>query len=187
MVFLLALFSGLGVFAVLIGFVNETVTSTIDGINEGQSKIAESGHTLILGWNEFHTSQLPAIVSLLVHTWPDGSIAPGPRLNEPSPDTADIFCNLRGSIIFSIQYFRLEPEGYRDCSVADKSSLYSLCINCITRNISFFFAVFFSLSLIAFEHLQRDGRGTPADLPRQVHRARRLPYRVPPPGTLEGE
>ena len=146
MVFLLALFSGLGVFAVLIGFVNETVTSTIDGINEGQSKIAESGHTLTLGWNEFHTSQLPAIVSLLVHTWPDGSIAPGPRLNEPSPDTADIFCNLRGSIIFSIQYFRLEPEGYRDCSVADKSSLYSLCINCITRNISFFFAVFFSLS-----------------------------------------
>ena len=52
LVFLLAVFSGLGVFAALIGFVNDTVRSTIDGINEGQSKIAESGHTLILGWNE---------------------------------------------------------------------------------------------------------------------------------------
>ena len=51
-VFLLAVFSGLGVFAALIGFVNDTVRSTIDGINEGQSKIAESGHTLILGWND---------------------------------------------------------------------------------------------------------------------------------------
>jgi hypothetical protein len=50
--FLVVLFTGLGVFAVLVGFVNETVTAIIDGINEGQSKIAASGHTLILGWNE---------------------------------------------------------------------------------------------------------------------------------------
>jgi hypothetical protein len=52
LVFLVAVGIGLGVFAVLVGMVNESVTSFIDGINQGHSKIAASGHTLILGWNE---------------------------------------------------------------------------------------------------------------------------------------
>ena len=52
LVFLICIALGLGVFAVLVGFVNETVTAYIDGINQGRSKVATSGHTLILGWNE---------------------------------------------------------------------------------------------------------------------------------------
>jgi hypothetical protein len=52
LVFLFSLFAGLGVFAVFIGFVNESVTAFFSEINEGQSKIAANGHTLILGWNE---------------------------------------------------------------------------------------------------------------------------------------
>merc|ERR1719353_1654573 len=40
------------VFTVLIGFVNEMVSSTIDGINQGSSRICLTGHTLILGWNQ---------------------------------------------------------------------------------------------------------------------------------------
>ena len=40
------------VFAVLVGFVNESVTEMMDNLNKGTSKIAAANHTLILGWNE---------------------------------------------------------------------------------------------------------------------------------------
>ena len=40
------------VFAVLVGFVNESVTETMENLNKGTSKIAASEHTLLLGWNE---------------------------------------------------------------------------------------------------------------------------------------
>ena len=51
-VFMSCILVGLVVFAVLIGFVNETVTIMIEHMNYGESKIATSGHTLILGWTE---------------------------------------------------------------------------------------------------------------------------------------
>ena len=53
-----------------VGFVNEMVTSYIDDINNGQSKIAESGHTLILGWNE-STVRVVTEVAWLRKTWRD--------------------------------------------------------------------------------------------------------------------
>ena len=43
-VFLLALLSGLVVFAVLVGFVNESVMTMIQNMNTGHSIVAESGH-----------------------------------------------------------------------------------------------------------------------------------------------
>ena len=43
-VFLLALLSGLMVFAVLVGFVNESVMTMIQNMNTGHSIVAESGH-----------------------------------------------------------------------------------------------------------------------------------------------
>ena len=52
LVFMLTLMTGLMVFAVLVGFVNETVTALIDSINQGDSKVCVKDHTLTLGWNE---------------------------------------------------------------------------------------------------------------------------------------
>ena len=52
---------GLCVFAVLVGFVNDSVSAFVHEINLGHSKIAESDHTLILGWDE---STVPAVVEI---------------------------------------------------------------------------------------------------------------------------
>jgi hypothetical protein len=52
LVFLSAVLMGLMVFAVLVGFVNDSVTETMEDLNKGATKVACSGHTLILGWNE---------------------------------------------------------------------------------------------------------------------------------------
>ena len=52
LVFLVTLLMGLLVFAVLGGFVNESVSATMDSLNRGKTNVATSGHTLILGWNE---------------------------------------------------------------------------------------------------------------------------------------
>ena len=52
MVFLSTILIGLGVFAVLVALFNDALTNFIEGINQGHSKIAASGHTLILGWND---------------------------------------------------------------------------------------------------------------------------------------
>ena len=46
------LFSGLVVFAILVGFITEVITEFMADLNAGETKVAESGHTLILGWNE---------------------------------------------------------------------------------------------------------------------------------------
>eukprot|EP00927_Polykrikos_kofoidii_P005443 TRINITY_DN12158_c0_g1_i2.p1 TRINITY_DN12158_c0_g1~~TRINITY_DN12158_c0_g1_i2.p1 ORF type:complete len:774 (+),score=81.57 TRINITY_DN12158_c0_g1_i2:50-2371(+) len=51
-VVLVTLLIGINLFAVLIGFINEFVMSTMGALSEGKSKVACSGHTLILGWNE---------------------------------------------------------------------------------------------------------------------------------------
>ena len=43
---------GLVVFAILVGFITDSVTTFMDGLALGRTKVAESNHTLILGWNE---------------------------------------------------------------------------------------------------------------------------------------
>ena len=58
LLFVAIMLSGLMVFTVLIGFVNETVSATIDGINQGGSRICLTGHTLILGWNQATVTSL---------------------------------------------------------------------------------------------------------------------------------
>jgi len=44
--------TGLLVFAVLVGFVNDAVAEVMHNLNSGGTKVATSEHTLILGWNE---------------------------------------------------------------------------------------------------------------------------------------
>eukprot|EP00746_Dinoflagellata_sp_MGD_P023724 gnl/MRDRNA2_/MRDRNA2_155666_c0_seq1.p1 gnl/MRDRNA2_/MRDRNA2_155666_c0~~gnl/MRDRNA2_/MRDRNA2_155666_c0_seq1.p1 ORF type:complete len:781 (-),score=104.61 gnl/MRDRNA2_/MRDRNA2_155666_c0_seq1:72-2414(-) len=51
-IFLASILTGLLVFAVLVGFVNDLVAGKMESLNEGSTKVAISGHTLILGWNE---------------------------------------------------------------------------------------------------------------------------------------
>jgi hypothetical protein len=51
-VFFLLIFFGLVVFAVLVGFVTDSVSQFMNSLAVGRTKVAESSHTLILGWNE---------------------------------------------------------------------------------------------------------------------------------------
>ena len=44
--------TGLIVFAALIGFINEHITSYMNALKDGSSRVLEDKHTLILGWNE---------------------------------------------------------------------------------------------------------------------------------------
>ena len=46
------LLTGFVLFAILIGFITDTVTSYMEELSAGRSKVCESSHTLILGWNE---------------------------------------------------------------------------------------------------------------------------------------
>eukprot|EP00928_Gymnodinium_smaydae_P000368 TRINITY_DN10142_c0_g1_i1.p1 TRINITY_DN10142_c0_g1~~TRINITY_DN10142_c0_g1_i1.p1 ORF type:complete len:805 (-),score=103.90 TRINITY_DN10142_c0_g1_i1:126-2540(-) len=66
--YLLMIFSGLVVFAVLVGFITESVTSFMSDLEEGRTKVAEEGHTLILGWNEA-TVRLVCQIALLRRQW----------------------------------------------------------------------------------------------------------------------
>ena len=50
--FFLMIFFGLVVFAVLVGFITDSVSQFMDSLAVGRTKVAESSHTLILGWNE---------------------------------------------------------------------------------------------------------------------------------------
>ena len=50
-VFFLMIFFGLVVFAVLVGFITDSVSQFMDSLAVGRTKVAEL-HTLILGWNE---------------------------------------------------------------------------------------------------------------------------------------
>ena len=43
---------GLIVFAILIGFLTDSVTGYMDSMKEGSTRVFEKNHTLILGWNE---------------------------------------------------------------------------------------------------------------------------------------
>jgi len=51
-VFLASMFTGCCLFAVLVGFINDSVSDFMESMNKGHSKVAVSGHTLVLGWNE---------------------------------------------------------------------------------------------------------------------------------------
>merc|ERR1719324_1723852 len=44
--------TGVLMFAVLVAFLSEASMTFVAEMNEGTSKVMESGHTLILGWNE---------------------------------------------------------------------------------------------------------------------------------------
>ena len=46
------LLTGLVLFAILIGFITDSVTSYMEELSSGRSKVCESEHTLVLGWNE---------------------------------------------------------------------------------------------------------------------------------------
>ena len=48
----LDLFLGLIIFAVLIGFISESVNKYMAKLESGSTNVFENGHTLILGWNE---------------------------------------------------------------------------------------------------------------------------------------
>ena len=45
-------FTNIVVVAVLIGFMNEAISSFMSSLSEGRTKVIEDGHTLILGWSE---------------------------------------------------------------------------------------------------------------------------------------
>ena len=51
-VYFLALLAGLVIFAILVGFITDSVTTFMDSLDEGRTKVVTLGHTLILGSNE---------------------------------------------------------------------------------------------------------------------------------------
>ncbi|CAE8612994.1 unnamed protein product [Polarella glacialis] len=67
-VFVLMCFSGLFLFAILIGMITESFHSFVAGMNEGKSKVSLSNHTLILGWNET-TVRVACQMALLRRQW----------------------------------------------------------------------------------------------------------------------
>jgi len=50
--YFLLIFLGLIVFAILVGFITDGVSSYMKSLAEGRTKVIEDSHTLILGWNE---------------------------------------------------------------------------------------------------------------------------------------
>ena len=57
---LLVLF-GLIVFAIVVGFITAGIEAGLEAVGSGRTKVAETGHTLILGWNE---ATLRAVVQI---------------------------------------------------------------------------------------------------------------------------
>lgn len=51
-VYITSLIIGLVIFAVLVGIITAGFEAILEGIEEGRSKVMETNHTLILGWNE---------------------------------------------------------------------------------------------------------------------------------------
>lgn len=43
---------GMLVFALMIGIINESIGEKMDDLKKGRSRVIESGHTLMLGWND---------------------------------------------------------------------------------------------------------------------------------------
>ena len=53
---------GMMIFALLLGLVSETLGGLMDNLKEGHSRVIESGHTLVLGWNEKIFSVLEQVI-----------------------------------------------------------------------------------------------------------------------------
>ena len=51
-IFFISVFFGLVIFAILVGFITDSVSQFMTDLDTGRTKVAEKGHTLILGWNE---------------------------------------------------------------------------------------------------------------------------------------
>merc|ERR1719305_642568 len=66
--YLVTLLTGVIVFAILVGFVDESVQAMVTLINTGDSKIADEGHTVILGWNE-STARVVCQIAFLRRAW----------------------------------------------------------------------------------------------------------------------
>ena len=45
-------FGGAFVFGMVINFLSDSINTRVEGLKKGKSKVVESGHTLILGWND---------------------------------------------------------------------------------------------------------------------------------------
>ena len=52
LIYFAMIFTGLVVFAILVGFITESVTTFMTSLAEGKTRVLETGHTLILGFNE---------------------------------------------------------------------------------------------------------------------------------------
>lgn len=52
---------GLVVFAIVVGFITNAIEGGMEAVSSGKTKVAETGHTLILGWNE---ATLRAVVQI---------------------------------------------------------------------------------------------------------------------------
>lgn len=59
---------GVLVVSVLIGLITDSVNGYMEGLTEGSSKVVESEHTLILGWNEA-TPRVICQIAFLRRTW----------------------------------------------------------------------------------------------------------------------
>ena len=62
-IYFLGLLSGLVVFAILVGFITDGVTTFMESLNEGKTKVVTAGHTLVLGTNE----ATPRLVAQIAH------------------------------------------------------------------------------------------------------------------------
>ena len=51
-IFFLSVFFGLVIFAILVGFITDSVSQFMSDLDTGRTKVSENDHTLILGWNE---------------------------------------------------------------------------------------------------------------------------------------
>jgi hypothetical protein len=51
-IYFFSIFFGLVIFAILVGFITDKVGQFMKDLDQGRTKVAEDGHTLILGWNE---------------------------------------------------------------------------------------------------------------------------------------
>jgi hypothetical protein len=68
LLFTLMLIFGFVIFAILIGFITDTVTSFMTDMKEGKTKVVESGHTLIIGWNE-STPRVITQIAFIRRAW----------------------------------------------------------------------------------------------------------------------
>ena len=66
--FVVLLMLGLVVFAVLVGIITSTFEHMMSSIEQGETKVAENKHTLILGWNE-STLRVVCQIALLRRVW----------------------------------------------------------------------------------------------------------------------